>query len=95
VVAVTARPAPTRQHTPMIQPGERFTVEDGGKPYLVELERSESGGDRWIVTLGGTAITALGRRRSDTRATVAERLRQWLAAHPGMHSRDDIHLGGG
>jgi GrpB-like predicted nucleotidyltransferase (UPF0157 family) len=74
---------------------ERFTVQDRGKPYLVELERGDAVGERWIVTLGGTAITALGRERGETRADVARRLRDWLAAHPGMHSRDDRHLGGG
>lgn len=74
---------------------EPFTVEDSGKAYRVELERDGAAGERWIVTLGGTAITALERRRDDTPADVAGRLRDWLAAHPGMHSRDDIHLGGG
>jgi hypothetical protein len=72
-----------------------FTVDDRGKPYRVELERDGSAGDRWIVTLGGTAITALERRVGDTPDVVAERLREWLAAHPGMDSRDDIRLGGG
>jgi hypothetical protein len=74
---------------------ERFTVQDRGKPYLVELERNDAAGERWIITLGGTAITALDRRRGETPDDVAQRLRAWLAAHPGMDSRDDIHLGGG
>jgi hypothetical protein len=72
-----------------------FTVDDRGKPYRVELERDDTAGERWIVTLGGTAITALERRGGDTPEIVAERLRDWLAAHPGMDSRDDIRLGGG
>jgi hypothetical protein len=72
-----------------------FTVQERGKPYRVELDRSDAVGERWIVTLGGTAITALDRRRDETPADVAQRLRAWLAAHPGMDSRDDIHLGGG
>jgi hypothetical protein len=79
----------------MSHPGERFTVRDKGKPYLVELERSDAVGERWIVTLGGTAITALARHVGERQSEVASRLRDWLAAHPGMHSRDDIHLGGG
>jgi hypothetical protein len=74
---------------------EPFTVEDRGKPYRIELDRDGVAGERWIVTLGGTAITALERRPGDTATEVAERLRQWLAAHPGMDSRDDIRLGGG
>lgn len=74
---------------------DRFTVHNQGKPYLVELEQSDAAGARWIVTLGGTAITALDRRRGETPDDVAQRLREWLAAHPGMDSRDDIHLGGG
>ena len=74
---------------------EPFTVEDHGKPYRIERDRDGVAGERWIVTLGGTAITALERRPGDTVTTVAERLRQWLAAHPGMDSRDDIRLGGG
>lgn len=74
---------------------DSFTVDDRGKPYRIELDRGYAAGERWIVTLGGTAITALDRRPDDTAATVAERLRQWLAAHPGMDSRDDIRLGGG
>ena len=79
----------------MSERSERFTVPDLGKPYLVELERDATAGERWIVTLGGTAITALDLERGETRADVARRLRDWLAAHPGMDSRDDIHLGGG
>ena len=92
MLPVTARHRAAQQHWRMTEP---FTVEDRGKPYRVELERDQTAGDRWIVTLGGTAITALERRRGDTQAAVAGRLREWLAAHPGMHSRDDIHLGGG
>lgn len=76
-------------------PVERFTVRHHGKPYLVELERGSAAGARWIVTLGGTAITALDLREGESRAAVARRLGEWLAAHPGMDSRDDIHLGGG
>ena len=72
-----------------------FTVPDRGKPYRVELEPSDAGRSRWIVTLGGTAITALDHQVGDTQADVAQRLHDWLAAHPGMDSRDDIHLGGG
>jgi len=72
-----------------------FTVQDRGKPYRVELQPNSAGRGRWIVTLGGTAITALDRQVGDTPADVAQRLRAWLAAHPGMDSRDDIHLGGG
>jgi len=79
----------------MSDPAERFTVQDRGKPYLVELERSDVAGERWIVTLGGTAITALDRHAGETRTDVTHRLRDWLAAQPGMHSRDEIHLGGG
>ncbi len=74
---------------------ERFTVSHNGKPYLVEFARSESAGERWIATLGGTAITALDARAGETRADVPQRLRAWLDAHPDMGSRDDIHLGGG
>jgi hypothetical protein len=74
---------------------DSFTVDDRGKPYRIELDRGEAAGERWIVTLGGTAITALQRRPDDTPAEVADRLREWLAAHPGMDSRDDIRLGGG
>ena len=79
----------------MSDPSERFTVQDQGKPYLVELERNDTVGERWIVTLGGTAITALDRHAGEGQSDVASRLRDWLAAHPGMDSRDDIHLGGG
>ncbi len=74
---------------------ERFTVPHNGKPYLAELERNNAAGARWIVTLGATAITALDARRGETSADVAGRVRAWLDAHPGMDSRDDIHLGGG
>ncbi|MGH7519586.1 MAG: hypothetical protein ACREOC_19300 [Gemmatimonadales bacterium] len=74
---------------------QRFTVQHRDKPYLVALEHSDTAGPRWIVTLGGTAITALDARRGETPAEAARRLREWLDAHPGMDSRDDIHLGGG
>jgi hypothetical protein len=92
VVSITAAERAACERTSMSQ---RFTVQDRGKPYLVELERDATAGERWIVTLGGTAITALDHERGETAAHVVQRVRDWLAAHPGMDSRDDIHLGGG
>ena len=83
---------------------EQFEVEYRGKPYLVERGDSETmsagsgpgtNGGRYTVTLAGTAITQLDASPGDDEAAVAARVRAWLDAHPEMHTRDAIHLGGG
>jgi hypothetical protein len=84
---------------------EKFVLQYQGKPYTVERGRppgtaaegggAPSGPERWYVTLGGTAITSLEHQPQDTEAGLRARVRQWLAEHPDLQTRDQIHLGGG
>jgi hypothetical protein len=84
---------------------EKFVLQYQGKPYTVERGRpagkaaegggAPSGPERWYVTLGGTAITSLEHQPQDTEAELRARVRQWLAEHPDLQTRDQIHLGGG
>jgi hypothetical protein len=84
---------------------DKFTVVYRDRQYGVERGRrpgtaSQGGGapvgaDRWYITLGPKAITSLEGTPDDTEASVGDRVRAWLDAHPEMPSRPDIILGGG
>ena len=84
---------------------DKFTVVYRDRQYTVERGRrpgtaSQGGGapvgaDRWFITLGPKAITSLEGTQDDTEASVGDRVRAWLDAHPEMPSRPDIFLGGG
>ena len=75
---------------------KRYTVERG----QLARNAAQAGGARrgalsWYVTLGGTAITRLEARAGERELALRNRIRQWLADHPELHSRDQIVLGGG
>jgi hypothetical protein len=76
--------------------GKRYTVERGQPADTAAQGGGGPGGPwHWYITLGGTAITSLEAHPGDTEATLRTRVRQWLAEHPDLQSRDQIHLGGG
>jgi hypothetical protein len=69
----------------------RVTVRIGGQAY--EAEMGHSG--HWYLRVGGTALTSFGASPGETDDAIAGRIRRWVADHPGIRSRKDIHLGGG
>jgi hypothetical protein len=76
--------------------GKRYTVERGEPPHAA----AKGGGspvnaERWYVTLGGTALTAIEAQPGETDPALRARIRQWLDAHPELQDRDQIHLAGG
>jgi hypothetical protein len=74
----------------------QYTVERGRRPGAAAQGGGAPGGaDRWYITLGPKAITSLEGGPDDTEATVSERARARLEAHPEMPSQPDIVLGGG
>jgi hypothetical protein len=89
----------------MMNMGERFVLQYQGKRYSVERGQpagtaaqgggAPSGPDRWYLTLGGTAITSLEHQPDETHALLRARIRRWLAEHPELQTRDQLHLGGG
>jgi hypothetical protein len=84
---------------------ERFTLQYRGKRYVVERGQRPStsargaggpvGRNHWYLTVGGTALTSLEARPRETDEELKARVRAWLDAHPELHNRDQIHLGGG
>jgi hypothetical protein len=84
---------------------EKFVLQYQDKRYNVERGHpagsaaagggAPSGPDRWYITLGGAAITSLEHHPGETEESLRTRIRQWLADHPDLQSRDQIHLGGG
>jgi hypothetical protein len=80
----------------LVYQDRQYTVERGHRPSAA----AQGGGapvgvDRWYVTLGPKAITSIEGTPEDTEATVSERVRAWLDAHPEMPTRPDIVFGGG
>ncbi|HEU4649699.1 MAG TPA: hypothetical protein VFS33_11605 [Gemmatimonadales bacterium] len=83
----------------------RFQLQYRGRRYSVERGRTGSaaatgGGapvdpDRWYITLGGAALTALHVRADESEAALRGRVRQWVDAHPDLLDRDHIHMAGG
>jgi hypothetical protein len=81
---------------------DKFTLVYRDRQYTVERGRRASaaaqgggapvGADRWYITLGPKAITSLEGAPDDTEATVSDRARAWLEAHPEMPNRPDIVL---
>jgi len=84
---------------------EKFVLQYRGKRYTVERGQpvgaaaqgggAPAGPQRWYVTLGGTAITKVEHQPGETEAVLRARIRRWLAEHPDLQTRDQIHLGGG
>lgn len=75
---------------------KRYTVERGQPARTAARAGGAPRGARsWYVTLGGTAITRLEARAGEREPALRRRVRQWLADHPELHSRDQIVLGGG
>jgi hypothetical protein len=74
----------------------QYTVERGHHPgTAAQGGGAPVGADRWYITLGPKAITSIEGASDDTEASVSDRVRAWLEAHPEMPSRPDIVLGGG
>ena len=76
--------------------GKRYSLERGQPTDAATKGGGAPGGpQRWYVTLGGTAITSLESQPDETEAVLRARVRQWLAEHPDLQTRDELHLGGG
>ena len=76
--------------------GKEYTLERGaGEAHASNGGRQWGEADQWYVTLGGTALTTLPAYGNESEAGVCARLLDWLAAHPEMQDRNNIHLGGG
>lgn len=84
---------------------DKFSLEFEGRQYTVQrgdapARAAEGGGapvgrHSWYVTLGPKAITGLDALPDESADALHERIRSWLAAHPGMPDSEDIMLGGG
>lgn len=83
----------------------RFQLQYRGKRYTVERGRTgpaaATGGgapvdpERWYLTLGGAALTALEVRSDESEAALRQRIRRWVDEHPDLLDRDHIHMAGG
>ncbi len=69
----------------------RVTVRIGGQAY--EAEMGHSG--HWYLRVGGTALSIFGASPVESDDAIAGRIRRWVADHPCIRSRKDIHLVGG
>lgn len=80
-----------------------ITIEHGGKRYTLALnlhqtmtgEPAAAVSPAWHLMLGPTALTTFPAAPSETEAALRARVITWLDAHPDLHGRDQIVLGGG
>jgi hypothetical protein len=80
-----------------------ITIEHGGKRYTLALNRDQTMtgesaaamSPAWYLMLGPTALTTFPVVESEAEAALRARVITWLDAHPDLHGRDQIVLGGG
>jgi hypothetical protein len=80
-----------------------ITVEHGGKRYTLALNRGQTmtgepataAPPAWHLMLGPTALTTFPSVDGEAEAALRARVAAWLDAHPDLHGRDQIVLGGG